>query len=56
MNDDPLVVLRSTTDPAAAARAMNELIRAGFTDVEGIAADFGWRVPPRMEDNPDVPA
>jgi hypothetical protein len=41
---DPLAILHTTRDPEEAAWAMAELHRAGFRDVEGIAADFGWKV------------
>lgn len=41
---DPLQTLRTTTDPANAARALNELAAAGFTEPERIARDFGWHV------------
>lgn len=46
MNDDrdPLQILAETADPAVAARAMNKLAGAGFTDVPAIARSFGWHI------------
>ena len=41
---DPLQILMTTDDPATAARALNEIAAAGFTEPERIAADFGWHV------------
>lgn len=44
MNDDPLVILATTTDPRVAVWAVNELAAAGFSEPEKIARDFGWHV------------